>query len=45
MKLTNPSQPDSTLKPAAAPKQGKASASRKEGKAAHPAVEPLNRPQ
>jgi hypothetical protein len=29
VKLTTPSQPEPTLKPAAAPKQGKASASRK----------------
>jgi hypothetical protein len=39
MKPTTPSQPEPTLKPAAAPKQGKAFASRKECKAAQPAVE------
>jgi hypothetical protein len=39
VKPTTPSQLEPTLKPAAAPKQGKASASRKEGKAAQPAVE------
>jgi hypothetical protein len=35
---TTPSQPQPTLKPAAAPKQGKAPASRKEVKATQPAV-------
>jgi hypothetical protein len=39
VKPNTPSQPEPTLKPAAAPKRGKASASRKEGKAAQPAVE------
>ena len=39
VKPTTPSQPETTLKPAVAPKQGKASASRKERKAAQPAVE------
>jgi hypothetical protein len=38
MKPTTPSQSEPTLKPAAASKQGKASASRKEVKAAQPAV-------
>jgi hypothetical protein len=38
MKPTTPSEPEPTLKPAAAPKQGKASASRKEVKAAQHAV-------
>jgi hypothetical protein len=39
VKPTTPSQPEPTLKLAAAPKQGKASASRNDGKAAQPAVE------
>jgi hypothetical protein len=39
VKPTTPSQPEPTLKPAAARKQGKAPASRIEGKAAQPSVE------
>jgi hypothetical protein len=39
VKPTTPSQPEPTLKPVAAPKQSKAAASRKEGKAAQPAIE------
>jgi hypothetical protein len=39
VKPTTPSQPEPTLKQAAAPKQGKAPASRKEGRTALPAVE------
>jgi hypothetical protein len=38
VKPTTQSQPEPTLKPAAAPKQGKASTSRKEVKATQPAV-------
>ena len=38
MKPTTPSQPEPTFKPAAAPKEGKASESRKDVKAAQPAV-------
>jgi hypothetical protein len=38
VKPTTPSQPQPTLKLTAAPKQGKASASRKEVKAAQPAI-------
>ena len=39
MKPTTPSQPEPTLKQAAAFKESKASASREEGRAAEPAVE------
>ena len=39
VKPNTASQPEPTLKPSAAPKQGKATASRKESKVAQPAVE------